>query len=238
MPSSAGPIRTAIAGVDAICHLRNNDSSMGKTVVLLHGFGANYEDLAPLGDILDPKQDWNWIYLNGIKSVDLGMHMTGRAWFPIRMAEIEAAAMRGQTIDFANICPDGMPDARGRIIEVLDSLKIPTDHLVLGGFSQGAMMAVDVQASLPTPLRGLLLFSGTLINASQWEKNLPKFTKTPVFQSHGRQDPVLGYQHATRLKSLFESLGYRHAFVDFNGGHEIPMPVIQRSREYLAGLTS
>lgn len=225
--------KSSINGLDVITVTRPGAT---KTVVMLHGFGASYEDLAPLAPYLDPQGQWNWIFPNGILEVPLGPHMSGRAWFPIRMADIEAAAMRGEVVDFADVLPDGMRTAAERLRSLIEHVRIDSKDLVLGGFSQGAMMAVQVAATLPTDIRGMVLFSGTLINRGEWRSALPKKQAVPFFQSHGRGDPILGHQHAKRLNQLLLESGLKGDFVEFTGAHEIPLPVIQRAAAFLAQL--
>lgn len=225
--------RSTIDGIDVISITRKHVS---RTVVMLHGFGASCEDLAPLAQVLDQNERWNWIFPNGIQQVPIGQHMTGRAWFPIRMADIEAAAMRGQVVDLADMLPQGMKDAESRLLSMIDTLRIPTHDLVLGGFSQGAMMSVQVCVNMPTTFAGLVLLSGTLINQKEWAEKLPSVNKTPVFQSHGKSDPVLGFHHAVKLNELLKVKGLKADFVEFAGGHEIPPVVIRKSAEFLSNM--
>lgn len=225
--------RTTVDGIDLITILR---PGIHKTVMLLHGFGASGDDLAPLADYLDRNQEWNWIFPEAILEVPTSPHTTGRAWFPIRMAEIEAAAMRGETVDFADVLPQGMKNAEARIISLIEKLRIEPRNLVLGGFSQGAMMAVQVAITLKEDLRGLVLFSGTFINRNEWVEKLSAKRHIPYIQSHGKNDPILGFDHAVRLNSQLKESGLKGDFLEFSGGHEIPLPIIQKAANFLTGL--
>lgn len=222
--------RSTVDGIELITTLR---PGVRKTVMLLHGFGASCDDLAPLGQYLDRSQEWNWIYPEGILEVPTSPHTSGRAWFPIRMAEIEAAAMRGETVDFAEVLPQGMKNAEARIVSLIETLRIDPSDLVLGGFSQGAMMAVQVAINLKADLRGLILFSGTLINRNEWVEKLPAKRDIPFIQSHGKNDPILGFSHALRLNQQLKECGLKGDFHEFNGGHEIPLPIIQKAASFL-----
>lgn len=225
--------RTTIDGIQIIAITRPN---VAKTVMMLHGFGANYDDLASLAPHLDPRGEWNWVFPNGILEIPLGPHMVGRAWFPIRMAEIEAAAMRGDVVDFADVLPEGMDEAGKRLAALIKHLHIEPEHLVIGGFSQGAMMAIQVMNSLAGDIKGLVLFSGTLINRLAWVDRLPSRAAVPFIQSHGRSDPMLGFSHAVRLHETLQKAGLHGEFLAFDGGHEIPFPVIQKTEHFLSEL--
>jgi phospholipase/carboxylesterase len=232
---STAPFATTIDGLDVLAITRPNTT---RTVVMLHGYGADYEDLAPLAAHLDPHRSWNWIFPNGILAVPIGPHMQGHAWFPIRISELEAAAQRGELVDFADEFPDGMLEARRRLTSLIHHLRVPAADLVLGGFSQGAMMAVEVAAHLPDRVAALLLFSGTLINRKAWIKALPGKAPMRFLQSHGRADPLLGFAHAERLYETLGKAGLQGEFVPFDGGHEIPPSMVGRAAALLGQLAT
>ncbi len=227
--------RSVIDGLECLTLTRPGTR---KTVIMLHGFGADMNDLGPLHSYLDPAGKFNWIFPNGIREVPIGPHVTGRAWFPIRMADIEAAAMRGEVVDFSEVFPEGMHDAELRIKSLIHHLRIEASDLVLGGFSQGAMMTCQVALTLPVDLCGMILFSATCINRKVWEENAPKHQAIPFIQSHGKEDPILGFQHAERLYSILTNAGLKGSFMPFQGFHEIPLPVIRETQRFLDGLFS
>ncbi len=212
--------------------------SAKKTVIMLHGFGADMNDLGPLHSYLDPSGRYNWIFPNGIREVPIGPHMTGRAWFPIRMADIEAAAMRGEVVDFSDVFPDGMEEAERRLKSLIAHLRLEASDLILGGFSQGAMMTCQVALTLPKDICGMILFSATCINRQRWEELAPSHKAIPFIQSHGKDDPILGFKQAERLHGLLTKAGLNGRFIPFNGFHEIPMPVIREAALFLDNLVS
>lgn len=222
--------KTIIDGIECLTLVREKAS---KTAIILHGFGADMNDLAPLHSYLDPAGRFNWIFPNGIESVPIGPHVTGRAWFPIRMAEIEAAAMRGEVVDFAEVCPPGLLDAETRLKTLIKTLRIESKDLVLGGFSQGAMMTCQIALTLPDDIAGMLLFSGNCINFQTWCDNATRHKNVPFIQSHGQDDPILGHKHAQRLHAMLTSAGLKGEFISFKGFHEIPLPVIREAAKFL-----
>ena len=225
--------RAVIDGMECMTLTRPNAS---KTVIMLHGFGADMNDLAPLHNYLDPDGRFNWIFPQGILAVPIGPHTTGRAWFPIRMADIEAAAMRGEVVDFAEVFPDGMAEAERRIKSLISSLRINCSDLIIGGFSQGAMMTCQVALTLPDDVRAMILFSGNCVNIKAWEASATRHKAIPFIQSHGLEDPILGFKHAERLHSMLTRSGLKGQFLPFKGFHEIPLPVIRETAKFLLDL--
>jgi phospholipase/carboxylesterase len=99
---------------------------------------------------------------------------------------------------------------------------------VLGGFSQGAMLSCDVMLRTTQPYAGLIQLSGTLLAIQEWAPLLQKRKGLPVFQSHGRQDELLPYVGAERLRDTLTHGGISVEWHSFRGGHEIPRAVLQR----------
>jgi phospholipase/carboxylesterase len=205
----------------------------GPTVVLFHGYGADMNDLASLAGSIQAPKGTNFYFPNGHLSVPLGPHMEGRAWFPIRMAEIEASIATGTAIDLGHVVPPGLKKARGNAMEFLKALGAPMNKLVLGGFSQGAMLATDVMLHMETPPAGLALLSGTLMCETEWKELAPKRAGFRFFQAHGAYDQVLGYPYAEKLERLLLAAGWKGKLQRFNGAHEIPSEVVIQLGSYL-----
>ena len=72
---------------------------------------------------------------------------------------------------------------------------------MLGGYSQGAMVASEVAFQTDLEIAGLVLLSGTLVDEAAWERQFHTRRGAPVFLSHGRSDPVLPFEVADRFRS-------------------------------------
>lgn len=208
-------------------------SDDGPTVVFFHGFGADMADLAPLAAAVQAPKGTNWVFPNGHLSVPLGGHYEGRAWFPISVAELERSMATGQSIDWSTIVPPGLKRARELAFELLEKLAVPTSRLVLGGFSQGGMLATDLTLHMSERPAGLAILSGTLINSEEWARLAKQHAGFSFFQSHGARDPVLNFQMAERLEKLLLEAGWQGKLQRFDGAHEIPPEVLIQLGSYL-----
>ncbi|TGL20829.1 esterase [Leptospira yanagawae] len=207
------------------------------TVILFHGYGASAFDLYPIHEVLITDQKFNWVFPHGHLSIPLMPGYNGRAWFPIDMAALEEAIRKNDFRNFADKDPEGMDIARASAYLMLEALGVPWNQLILGGFSQGAMLATDITLRNEQNSKGLMILSGALVNESLWKDLAPKKSNLRFFQSHGEFDPILGYANAKKLEKLLRNSGMLGEFIAFPGGHEIPAPVVQGISRYLNSLS-
>ena len=201
----------------------------GKYVFLMHGYGASGKDLVSLRTLLQPDNQpkYNWFFPEA--PIDLGM---GKAWF-----HIPEIAFIQQFVDYSDIYPPGMKEARQIIKDVIGEItNDKTNKIIVGGFSQGAMLSTDFFLEHPTNVAGLLIFSGTLVDKKRWSTLATKNSGFCFFQSHGRQDPLLTYQQAEALGVTLTEAGMNRKEYMFDGGHEITMDVMKQAKAYLQEL--
>ena len=215
----------------------------GPLVVLLHGFGAPGTDLLPLAQYLPAPAGTRFAFpaapLSLSGGFDIGLEdfesADSRAWWMIDLARMQRRL--GDFSAFTEDVPEGLEPARQRLDVVLDelekTLRVPPGQLVLGGFSQGAILSLHTALHGARKLAGLVLMSGTLINEKNWLQALPGRPALPVMQSHGRQDMLLPFGLAEKLCSHLRGAGWAIDFVPFSGGHEIPPPVLKAASKLL-----
>lgn len=138
---------------------------------------------------------------------------TERAWWHF---DPDAAGDRRDQI------PAGLAAARAQVDALLDQLEAAgPQRIVLGGFSQGAMLAVDVALQRPRPLAGLAVLSGTRIDGAAWRAGIGRARGVPVLISHGTADDVLPVAEASALRDDLRAAGADVTWVEFPGGHTI-----------------
>ncbi len=208
----------------------------GPVVILLHGFGAPGDDLVPLWQYLDAPRGTRFVFPVGPLSLSMGFGES-RAWWMLDLDRITKDREAGRPRDLSQEVPKGLAEAREKVLALLHDLghRGGTDpkKTVLGGFSQGAMLACDVALRSPMPLTGLVLLSGTLVSQREWEPLMPKRKGLRVLQSHGNQDPLLPFSQAERLRDLLKGAGMVVDWNSFRGGHEIPEAVLNRLSTFL-----
>lgn len=223
------------AGLDAIEIRARADTPFDRTIVLLHGYGANMQDLAPIAQYLDPEQNYSWYFPNGISGLPPGAPYESRAWFNLDVERLIGLAMQGRFQDIADQPRPGLDEAGEAALSFIKELAVPPKELVLGGFSQGSITAVHTWITADLPLHALLLWSSTLTNRLAWQKKLTTNKSKPkILVSHGQYDQVLPFVLSKALVDLLRAHDHTVDFIDFAGEHEIPPQVLSASKKIIA----
>jgi len=181
-------------------------------VVLLHGFDMRPEDLEPFSHSLkSPAVFW---FPRGPIALPTG----NRAWWPIdgerRMQQL-AVGPRDLHEEF----PPGRPGARNQLCRFLDELRAqePTLPLLLGGFSQGGMLACDTVLCARQPVAGLAMLSSSRIAFTDWLANRDALAELPVLVSHGTHDTDLAFAAGEALRDFHRNSQARVTWQPFDG---------------------
>jgi phospholipase/carboxylesterase len=202
-------------------------------VVLLHGFQMSPADLSPFAHSLQAPA---WFLF---PEAPLPAAPRGRAWWHID-AEARASALSVGPRDFAIQHPPDLPAARAKLGAVLAALRprVGGRPLVLGGFSQGGMLACDSALRDDLGLAALALLSASRIDFDAWPPLVAagRLRGLPVLVSHGERDDDLAFSAGEALRDFLRGAGAEVTWVPFEHGHEIPLVVWRRLRKLLASL--
>lgn len=211
-------------------------------VVLCHGYGAPGHDLVPLANEIltaEPKlaERVRFVFPEAPVSLAPLGYPEGRAWWPLdldRLTRLDPAGI-AQLQDAA---PEGLHRVRRLLIGLLQQLSLqtglPLNKIVVGGFSQGAMLATDAALHLEERPAGLVVMSGALICRREWAARARARAGLGVLQTHGRQDPLLPFAGGEALRDLLVEAGLSVEFLPFEGGHAIPRQALKRLADFLA----
>lgn len=195
----------------------------GALIILLHGVGSRGADLAPLGD------HWQTVF-PGLQTVspdapfpfDGGGH--GRQWFSVAGV---TEANRASRIATARLAFD---QTIGRIVADQGFAK-RLDRVVLVGFSQGSIMALDALVSGRWPVRAVVAFAGRLASPEPFAPA----SDSDVLVVHGDADPVMPVALSAQAEAALTRAGYRaRRYIVPGAGHTITPPGVQAATQFLA----
>ncbi|NDG74051.1 MAG: esterase [Synechococcaceae bacterium WB8_1B_136] len=164
-------------------------------LVLLHGWGADADDLLDLGALLVGPA----VGVVALRAPQPHPYGVGRQWYGL------------QPIDWSAL-PAARDQLQQRLLDLAQT--VPLARTVVLGFSQGGAMALDVGSALP--LAGIVACSGYPHEGWQPTAPLP-----PVLLSHGEQDPVVPFAASEEVLRRLEAAGGNAQLLPFNGGHTI-----------------
>ncbi|MDA7503715.1 phospholipase [bacterium] len=199
-------------------------------VVLCHGFGAPGDDLVQIGAyLIESRPELKDRVVIAFPEAPLSLEEMGmprsRAWWPLDMEKLNQAVESGDFRDLRNESPELLPDAREKLIAVMDQLQEEYDigirRTIVGGFSQGSMLATDYALQTIMKPAGLIIWSGTLLNEPIWKGLAESMQGIPILQSHGTSDNILPFKAAGWLREMLSQGGADVNFLQFSGGHTI-----------------
>ena len=198
------------------------------TVVLLHGYAMTPDDLVPFARSL--RLPVLFAFPEGPRPAEPG----GRAWWTIDAAA-RAASLEYGPRDLKSEYPAGRAVARSRLGGMLSALRARGGDapLVLGGFSQGAMLACDHAIMDGARIDGLVAMSASRIAIDDWAPLLGRLSGLPAFVSHGREDGDLAFAAGEGLRDTLATAGAAVTWVPFDGGHGVPLVVWRELRRFL-----
>lgn len=185
-------------------------------VVMLHGRGADMHDLADLAPMLAVAGSCRFVFANAPRPFEAYPGMTfGWTWFdgwPPELASVKAS--------------------RELLVTFLGELRqrYRTSRMILAGFSQGAMMALDV--GLRSDAVAIVAMSGGL-----YELDLPDLSSKrglPVLIAHGIHDDVVPVQYARRARHLLEGAGLDVEYHEYPMQHQVAQEEIAVVRDFMA----
>ena len=179
---------------------RTDDAPAQVRLVFLHGWGADANDLTPLGDALASTLSVpaECIQLEAPEAHPDGY---GKQWYGLFPADWQAVPTAVQTLQ--------------QRLEQLSLGEIPLSKTVLIGFSQGGAMALHVGCNLP--LAGVIGCSA--YPHPNWQ---PPLVRPPVLLLHGLNDDVVPKEASEELHQLLQRGGMGCDLTTFPGGHAIP----------------
>ncbi|MEP6938755.1 MAG: hypothetical protein ABI846_03250 [Rudaea sp.] len=201
------------------------DANAPLVVIVLHGRMMEGADLAPFAHSLGTRA----YFVFPDAPLRTGAH--GFAWWPVE----SETRLRGRGVrDLHELDPPGRAEARAQLAGLLKEFAGPR-RVVLVGFSQGGMLAMDYVLH-GGKVDALALLSSSRIAYTDWKSRLACLRSLPMLIAHGRADPELAFAAGEGLRDAAFAGGAQLTWLPFEGGHEIPLVVWRALRKFLAAV--
>jgi phospholipase/carboxylesterase len=187
-------------------------------LVLFHGRGADEHDLHPLLDLLDPDRRLLGVTPRGPLALPPG----GAHWYALQQVGYPDRDTFLATYAEVGGWLDGFLEEQG----------ISHDATVLGGFSQGAVMAYSFSlgAGRPRPA-ALIALSGFIPTVDGFELDLTDIP--PVAIGHGTYDPVISVEFGRQARKILEEAGASVLYREYPLPHAIDPRFLMELRSWL-----
>jgi phospholipase/carboxylesterase len=186
-------------------------------VVTLHGRGASADDLAPLAPELDATH-YRYVFPNGRLPVDLGGWM-GFAWYEIGNQATDVPASRAAV--------------EALLADLWARSGLGPARTVLVGFSQGAVLTLDVGLRSAERFAGLVAMSGYLSEDASLPAALERARDQRVLIVPGVEDAVLPIDRGRAARQTLAAAGLQPEYHEFPMGHEVSAASLAAVRTFL-----
>lgn len=199
------------------CITLDPPSAATACVIWMHGLGADGNDFVPIVPELDLPRDHSvrFAFPNApTMPVTINGGYVMRAWYDIVSAELdkradETGVRRSQALINA-------------LIAEQQRQGIAAHRIVLAGFSQGGVVALQTGLRHPERLAGIMALSTYLACADTLGAEATQANRdVPVFMVHGSVDPVIPVQLARLSKARLETHGYRVEWHEYGMPHSV-----------------
>lgn len=196
----------------------SKDVSGSRTLLLLHGSGADEFDLLPLGRALDPNA--NLLSPRGLRKSD------GANRF-FKLLEQDTYDEK-EVIDNSAELADFLWAASGEY-------GFNPDNVYAVGFSNGANAATSLLLLQPDSVQGVVAFGNNKVfEDTPFNKGLPDLTGKRVWLANGALDEYSPQYRVDKLIAEFRQLGAQVEFLLHPGGHTISKDHVQQIRRELS----
>jgi len=190
------------------------DSADMPLVLLMHGRGADANDLADIAPMIDG--GYRFVFPNAAKAFEpMPGYSFGFSWFDGWPPE-----------------GDSIVQSRTKLLALIDELvaryPTPEGKIVVAGFSQGGMMAIDVGFRTKQKVAGVVVMSGAI-----YEADKPPLRKMPLLIIHGTQDDMIPVLAARRTRHVLEEHGVSPEYHELAMGHHVTPESMEVVRAFL-----
>ena len=205
------------------------------SIIWLHGLGADGHDFEAIVPELRLPESLPVRYVfphAPERSVTINAGLRMRAWF-----DILDLKHRAESVDMGQFLESG--DMLRALIKNELKSGMPSDRILLAGFSQGGAIVLHTGLLYPKQLAGILAMSMHLPGINNLADELsPASREIPIMMAHGQMDPVIPMARAIETRQELIRLGYAVDWHEYPMQHTVCDDEIREIRSWLVQILS
>lgn len=207
----------------------NPEKEPAYVVIWLHGLGADGHDFEAIVPELRLPESLPVRYLfphAPMRPVTINMGMVMRAWYDILEMDVSRKVDVDTIVESSSLLRD-------LIQRELDA-GIPSERILLAGFSQGGAIVLHTALRYEKPLAGLLALSTYLPTVDSLAAEHSDANRhIPILMAHGKHDPMIPIINAENTREALTRLGYTIQWHTYPMEHQVCMEEIQAVRNWM-----
>ncbi|MBF7073519.1 dienelactone hydrolase family protein [Glaciecola sp. MH2013] len=192
------------------------------TIIWLHGLGDSGNGFAPIAPELklDDSLGVKFVFPHApIRPVTINNGMEMRAWYDIKSMDMESRADLEGVLESSSQVE--------ALIKAEIAAGIPSNKIMLVGFSQGGVIALHLGTRFTQPLAGIVALSTYMCNAQSLHKEKSTENQnTPVMFAHGQQDEVVPLFLGNSAYQTMLQNDYKVVWKEYVMQHNVCLPEI------------
>lgn len=212
----------------------NPKSEVKAVIIWLHGLGDSGHGFAPIVPELRLPDELGirFVFPHApVRPVTINGGMQMNAWYDIKTMDLENRADETGVLESAALCEQLLEDEISR--------GVPADKIILAGFSQGGVIALQVATRLEKSLAGVMAMSTYMCKPEKLaaEKTAANLN-TPIFMAHGTMDEVVPTSAGTTARDTLLDNGYKVDWHDYPMGHTLCLEQVQAITAFIKSVLS
>ena len=196
-----------------------------KILIMLHGYGSNYNDLISLSDFFG--DDYIYISLQANHSLDLNSYCWWSLHFDVNnkiQSNFEQAKSSVESLN--EFIQNG----------IVQKYNIRNENIILLGFSQGAMLAYALSLNFYDNYKKVIGLSGKIIEEIINLGSNNKYKDHKFYCSHGLFDQTIPISSARKASKWFNKNKINHKYQEFQSQHNLSMENIEAVKNWLKNI--
>lgn len=198
------------------------------TLFLMHGYGGNENGYMNLKERL--KDDVVIVSMRApfkMKRSLFTIFQNSNKWYDFSIINGDTSSNQAQ-----------INESTDRILATIEEVKekyaINNERIIIGGFSQGAIMSYKLGLLYPALFSGVMVHSGRLPVEYTLLSDLNEYNDLNILIVHGKKDGVLSTKWSLQGKKLFEDINATTEYLEIDAGHSMNSASIEKIIEWIA----